>query len=87
MAMIKTAISMPKSMFDEVNEAASELEISRSRLIVLALKDFLHQRESARMLAQLNAVYGDDESPEELELLRWAKHHALRRAAMEDEQA
>lgn len=65
MAMIKTAISMPKSMFDEVSEAAHEMEVSRSRVIVLALKDFLRQRDADRMLAQLNAVYGEEEDPEE----------------------
>ena len=61
MTMIKTAISIPETMFDEVNEAAREKDVSRSGLVVLALGEYLRRRESARMLAQLNAVYGDEE--------------------------
>ncbi len=65
MPTVKTAISMPKSIFDEVNEAASELGLSRSGVIVQALKDFLYQRESDRMLAQLNEAYADEPDEEE----------------------
>ena len=59
MTMIKTAISMPKSLFEEANEAARDLKVSRSHLIVLALKDFLRQRENDRLLEQLNAAHGE----------------------------
>jgi len=87
MTMIKTAVSMPRTMFDEVNDAARELEVSRSGLIAMALRAFLRQRESDTMLELLNAAWEDGLDPEEEELLRWAKYHALRRAALEEAEA
>jgi hypothetical protein len=85
MTMIKTAISMPKPIFDEVNEAARELNLSRSGVIVQALRDFLFQLESDRMLAQLNAAWDDEPDADEREYLRWTKHHALALAARLEE--
>lgn len=81
MTMIKTAISMPEPIFDEVNEVAGELNMSRSGVILTAVREFLRRRENDRMLAQLNAVYAEDPDPEELEFLRWSADHALRLAA------
>jgi len=65
MTMVKTAISMPKAMLEEAQEAARELKVSRSHVIVLALKDYLRQRENQRLLEQLNAAYGGEELDEE----------------------
>lgn len=80
MAMVKTAFSMPKALFDEVNEAANELRVSRSQLIVQALRAFLRQRENDRLLAQLNDAWADGLDEEDEEFLRWASYHALRLA-------
>lgn len=60
MAMIKTAISMSETIFEEASEAARDMNVSRSHLIVLALEDFLRKRENAKLLEQLNAAHGDD---------------------------
>ena len=72
MHMVKTAISMPQALFDEADEAARELKVSRSRLIALALKDFLRQRENDRLLAQANEAFAGGLDAEDEAFLRLA---------------
>lgn len=64
-ASVKTAISMQKNLFDDVNELASELNVSRSKLFVLAIEEFLNKNESKKMLDQINAAYVDSPDKEE----------------------
>ena len=68
MSVVKTAISMQESLFQEMEKLAAELEISRSRLLTLALEEFIERRENLNLLAALNAAYKDDEQAEELML-------------------
>jgi len=62
---VKTAISLEKNLFNQVNQLASDLHVSRSKLFTLAVKDYLKKQESKKLLAQLNAVYGDSPTEEE----------------------
>lgn len=62
---VKTAISMQQHLFDEANELASELNVSRSRLFVLAIEEFLKKNESKKMLNQINAAFVDSPDEEE----------------------
>lgn len=41
---VKTAISMQKDLFQEVNRLADELHVSRSKLFVLAVQDFIKKK-------------------------------------------
>jgi len=72
MAVVKTAISLPQALFEEANEAARDMKVSRSRLIALALKDYLRQRENDRLLEQLNEAYADGLDEEDEAFLRFA---------------
>ena len=65
---VKTAISMQQHLFDDINELASELNVSRSKLVVLAIEEFIRKNENKKMLAQINAAYTD--SPDEDEGVR-----------------
>ena len=65
---VKTAISLEENLFNEVNKLAAELHVSRSKLFTLAVKDYLKKQESKKILAQLNAAYGDSSSKEEREI-------------------
>ncbi len=67
MATIKTAISLQKSLFEQINEIARELQISRSRLFVLAVEAFIQQYKNQRLLDSINAAYAGSPSPEEKE--------------------
>jgi metal-responsive CopG/Arc/MetJ family transcriptional regulator len=70
MANIKTAISIPQTLFERVEALAHEMHISRSRLFALAVEDFMHRYENQRLLERINAAYTDAPEPDEQALLR-----------------
>lgn len=70
MAGVKTAISVEKSLFEEVNKVAKEMHISRSRLFVIAVSDFLKKCENQKLLAKINDAYDDFPDAEENEILQ-----------------
>jgi len=67
MSSVKTAISVEKSLFDQVNNVAHTLSIPRSRLFVLAAKEYLDRHESQWMMDQLKKAYADGGDKEEVE--------------------
>lgn len=70
MPTIKTAVSLPKDLFERVDTLAHELKISRSRLCGLALEDYLRRHHSQRLLEQINAAHAEGPDPSEQALLR-----------------
>ena len=69
MANVKTAISIDRTLFEQVNKLADELNVSRSHLFVLAVEEFLQRYENQRLLEQLNQAYDDLPLPEEERIL------------------
>jgi len=65
MSGVKTAISLDEDLFNQVNELANDMHVSRSKLFTLAVKEFLKKQENNKLLAQLNAAYSDSPSEEE----------------------
>ena len=65
MAHVKTAVSLRKDLFEQVEALAREMSISRSRLFVLALEEFLGRRQNRQLLEQINAAYADAPDPSE----------------------
>ena len=59
MPNIKTAISIEKPIFDQVNDLAKNLNISRSRLFVLAAQEFIQRHTNMELLQAINAAYDD----------------------------
>ena len=55
---MKTAISLPDYLFRQTNEMASELSIPRSRLVALALEEFIRKHRQQDVTERLDAVYG-----------------------------
>jgi metal-responsive CopG/Arc/MetJ family transcriptional regulator len=66
MRSVKTAISVERTLFDRVNDAARRLSIPRSRLFVIAAKEYLERHESQWMLDRLTAAYSDGEDQEDV---------------------
>ena len=66
----KTAISMDATLLERVDEAARDLNLSRSGLIAEALRNFLQQRRRTRISGQLNQAYAKEPSPDERHLVR-----------------
>ena len=54
MTTIKTAISIQETLFDQVESAAQELNISRSHLFAMAVADYLQRRQNELLLQQIN---------------------------------
>lgn len=65
MANVKTAISLQQSLFKQVDALAQELEISRSRLFVLAVEAFIQRYQNRQLLEAINEAYADLPGPEE----------------------
>ncbi len=63
---VKTAISLDPDLFQQVCKMAEKMDISRSRLFALAMKDYLHNLESRQFLVQLNEVYSDEPDAEDI---------------------
>jgi metal-responsive CopG/Arc/MetJ family transcriptional regulator len=59
MLAIKTAISIEKVIFDQAEKVAQAMKLSRSKLFVLALQEFLERQKNKELLAQINAAYSD----------------------------
>jgi metal-responsive CopG/Arc/MetJ family transcriptional regulator len=59
MASIKTAISIREHLFEQVEILASELNISRSRVFVLAVEEFIHRYQNRQLLERINQAYDD----------------------------
>ena len=65
MANVKTAISLPQPLFEQVDALAQELQISRSRLFVSAVETFIQRYENRKLLEAINHAYDDLPDPEE----------------------
>lgn len=78
MAHIKTAISIDRALFEQVNDLAQKLDVSRSYLFVLAVEEFLRRYENQELLQQINQAYDDLPTAEEEQLLAGMRHRLLR---------
>ncbi len=65
---VKTAISVEETLFEKVNQLAKEMHVSRSRLFVIAVTDYLKKYENQKLLAQINAAHDDFPKDEELRI-------------------
>ena len=59
MTNVKTAISVDKPLFDEVDALAQEMEVSRSYLFTLAVREFVQRHKSQKVLEAINAAHDD----------------------------
>ncbi len=63
MAQIKTAVSLDKTLYEQVDILANELKVSRSRLFTMALQDFLRRHDNEKLLQEINNAYEDEADP------------------------
>lgn len=59
---MKTAISIPDPIFEQAEEVAKQLRMSRSELYTTALREFLQERQTAHVVERLNQVYAEESS-------------------------
>ena len=73
MRTVKTAVSLQKPLFEQAEELAHRMRVSRSRLFVLALEDYIHRQQNRELLAQVNAAYSGEPDQAEKTLRRKAR--------------
>jgi antitoxin MazE6 len=78
MQAIKTAISIEKNLFDQAEKMARTMKVSRSKLFVIALQDFIEHQKNKEMLAQINAAYADEPEAAEQTLRRKSRRQHRR---------
>jgi metal-responsive CopG/Arc/MetJ family transcriptional regulator len=59
MGNVKTAISIDKPLFEQVDNLANELNTSRSRIFALAAMEFIQRHKNQKLLEAINAAYDD----------------------------
>ena len=76
MGNIKTAISIEKPLFEQVDNLAHELKTSRSRIFALAAMEFIQRHKNQKLLEAINAAYDDipDVKEESLKSMMLSKH-------------
>jgi metal-responsive CopG/Arc/MetJ family transcriptional regulator len=57
MVNVKTAISIEKPLFDEVEALAEDMKVSRSRVFALAAQQFVEEHKNRKLLEAINAAY------------------------------
>jgi len=75
---MKIAISIPDSIFNDIKKLAEEQNRSRSEIIVEAVRQYLKELESRRLLEALNEAYSTPETKEEREARNAALEHYKR---------
>ena len=53
-------ITLKKSLVDEMEAIAQEMKISPSRLLMLAVQDFIERHQNQKLLDEINAAQGDE---------------------------
>lgn len=83
MANVKTAISLQKSLFEQAETIARDMKVSRSRLFILALEDFILRHQNRQLFEEINRACGD--APDSAERKRLRKMRRQHRRIVEGE--
>lgn len=77
MSTIKTAISIQQSIFEQVEAIAQEMKISRSRLFVLALENFIRDYQDHQLFEAINQACAEisDDPLEQSRLRQIRRQH------------
>ncbi len=81
---MKTAISIPDKLFEEVEHFSKKHRRSRSEVFVRAVKELLEKEKSRELLDALNEVYSEAELPEETNLRERSKRHYAHKVVLKE---
>ena len=70
MQTVKTAISIDKALFEQADGLARRLNLSRSRLVAMALEDYLKKMENLDLLERINAAHEGAPDGKEMRLAK-----------------
>lgn len=74
---MKTAISIEKSIFEQMDTLAKRSKISRSRLFAIAAREFLNRNKNIDLLKSLNDAYEDLPKTEPIVTKMRSTHYKL----------
>ena len=83
MAKTKPDISLNQPLLDRLNEVALEMKISQSKLVALAVEEFLQRQQTRKLVDSINQAYQDGPDEEDREWLAFAQE-SMRRLNLED---
>ena len=73
---IKTAISIKKTLFEQAESLAQELNVSRSELFGIAIETFVKNHQNQMLLQEINKAYSEEQdASEKVRLSKMRKHH------------
>ena len=73
---IKTAISIQKSLFEQAESLAQELNVSRSELFGMAIETFVRNHQNQILLQEINEAYSEEQDPsDKVRLSKMRKQH------------
>jgi metal-responsive CopG/Arc/MetJ family transcriptional regulator len=86
MATVKTAISLQHSLFEQVENLARDLRVSRNELVSLALEEYMHRHHNQQLLDAINRqlldainqVYDDQPDVNNIARTPAQRHHHRR---------
>jgi len=78
MSLIKTAISLDSTLLEEVDSLAKQMEIARSRVFVLAVKNFIKNYQNKKLLDSINNAFDDGFTDEEKDLNEKMRNHHVK---------
>ena len=77
MPNVKTAISIEKPIFEEMDILAKNLNVSRSRLFTMAAREFLQRHNNIELLKQINEAYEDSSETEPMVTMMHSNHYKM----------
>lgn len=81
---MKTTISVPDHIFEEVDKLARENKTSRSQIFCTAVEEYLKKIKARKMLEALNSVYAEEATAEEKLLRAKTKEYYERQVLEKD---
>jgi predicted transcriptional regulator len=81
--IMKTAISIPDTLFNELQETANKQHRSRSELFTIAVKEYLDRIKSQSLLSSLDEVYSEPEESQDMTLRQKGKRYYSRKLTKE----
>jgi metal-responsive CopG/Arc/MetJ family transcriptional regulator len=77
MPNVKTAISIEKPIFEQMDILAKDLNVSRSRLFAMAAKEFIQRHNNIELLKQINEAYEDSPDTESMVTRMHSNHFRM----------
>ena len=80
---VKTAVSLPESVFEQVEALAEALKVSRSRVFLIAIEELAERHRNRALFEAISRAYAEPPTGEDKQFVRAAKRYHRRRAKQE----